>query len=48
MKKQIRIGVFESNSSSTHSLTIVSEDEFKKWKNGETENFFVEDGEKID
>ena len=35
MKKQIRVGVFESNSSSTHSLTIVSEDEFKKWKNGE-------------
>ena len=50
MKKQIRIGVFESNSSSTHSLTIVSEDEFKKWKNGEVifnrwEKTFVENKE---
>jgi hypothetical protein len=32
--KQIRIGVFETNSSSTHSLTIVSAEEYKKFKNG--------------
>ena len=33
--KQIRVGVFETNSSSTHSLTIVSEEEYEKWKSGE-------------
>lgn len=31
---QIRRGVFETNSSSTHSITICSESEFDKWKNG--------------
>ena len=35
MKKQIRKGVFETNSSSVHSLTICDADTFKKWKNGE-------------
>lgn len=35
MKRQIRIGVFETNSSSTHSLTMCSEEEFKKWTAGE-------------
>lgn len=35
MKRQIRRGVFETNSSSTHSLTMCSEEEFEKWKNGE-------------
>lgn len=35
MKKQIRRGVFETNSSSTHSLTMCSEEEFEKWENGE-------------
>lgn len=35
MKRQIRKSVFETNSSSTHSLTICSKDEFKKFKNGE-------------
>ena len=34
MKKQIRYGVFESNSSSTHTLTIVTEAEFDAWKKG--------------
>lgn len=33
--KQIRVGVFETNSSSTHSLTIVSEEDYEKWKSGE-------------
>lgn len=31
----IRSGVFETNSSSTHSLNICTEDEFNKWINGE-------------
>ncbi len=33
--KQIRVGVFETNSSSTHSLTIVSKEEYEKFKEGE-------------
>ena len=32
--RQIRRGVFETNSSSTHSLTICSEEEFEAWRNG--------------
>lgn len=35
MKIQIRRGVFETNSSSVHSLTMCAVDEFQKWKNGE-------------
>lgn len=35
MKRQIRFGVYETNSSSTHSLTMCSEEEFKQWENGE-------------
>ncbi len=35
MKRQIRRGVFETNSSSTHSLTVCTKDEFEAWKNGE-------------
>lgn len=31
----VRRNVFETNSSSTHSLTMCSEDEYNKWKNGE-------------
>ena len=33
--RTIRIGTFETNSSSTHSITICMESEFLKWKNGE-------------
>ena len=32
---QIWQGVFETNSSSTHSITIASESDFDKWKNGD-------------
>ena len=32
--KTIRYNVFETNSSSTHSLIICTDDEFEKWKNG--------------
>ena len=35
MNRKIRRSVFETNSSSTHSLTICSEDEFEAWKRGE-------------
>ena len=35
MKRQIRFGVFETNSSSTHSLQICTKDEFNRWVDGE-------------
>lgn len=35
MKVQIRRNVFETNSSSVHSITMCSGDEYKKWENGE-------------
>ena len=35
MKRQIRRGVFETNSSSVHSLTMCSDEEYSKWENGE-------------
>ena len=33
--KQVRHGVFETNSSSTHSITMCMESEFIAWQNGE-------------
>jgi len=33
--KQVRHGVFETNSSSTHSLVICTTEEYKKFENGE-------------
>ena len=33
--KLIRRGTFETNSSSTHSITMCKESDFDKWKNGE-------------
>lgn len=35
VKETIRRGVFETNSSSTHSLTMCTEEEYQKWKDGE-------------
>lgn len=35
MKKVIRRGTFETNSSSTHSLTMCTKETYDKWKNGE-------------
>lgn len=35
MKIQVRRGVFETNSSSVHSLCICSEDDYDRFKNGE-------------
>lgn len=45
---QIRHGVFETNSSSTHSITMCTQAEFDAWKNGEVffdywKDKFVED-----
>ena len=34
MKRQIRYGVFETNSSSTHSLTMCTRNEFDEWRAG--------------
>lgn len=34
MKREIRRRVFETNSSSTHSLAICTEEEFENWKAG--------------
>lgn len=33
MKRQIRQGVFETNSSSTHSLTMMMKSDYKRWHN---------------
>lgn len=44
MKRQVRRGVFETNSSSTHSITMCSEEEFESWKRGEV--LFDEWGER--
>lgn len=35
MKRQIRRGVYETNSSSTHSLVMCSGEEYDKWCSGE-------------
>lgn len=35
MKRQIRRGVFETNSSSAHSITMCMESDYDKWVNGE-------------
>lgn len=38
---QVRQGVFETNSSSTRSITIAPQSDFDKWKNGEV---YLNDG----
>lgn len=38
MKRQIRWGVFETNSSSTHSLTMMMKDDYRRWEN---ENLYL-------
>ena len=35
MRITIRRGVFETNSSSSHSLSILHHDDFEKWRNGD-------------
>ena len=39
--KQIRRGVFETNSSSTHSLTMMMKSDYKRWEN---EGLYLFDG----
>ena len=41
--KVIRLGVFETNSSSTHTMVIMPEEDFEKWKNGEILRFKWDD-----
>lgn len=41
MKKQIRRGVFETNSSSTHSLTMMMKSDYERW---EKENLYLYEG----
>ena len=45
MKRQIRYGVFETNSSSVHSLTMIDGTVYKKWENGEV--LFWEDNDEF-
>lgn len=33
--RTVRLGTFETNSSSTHSITMCMESDYEKWKNGE-------------
>lgn len=35
MKRQVRLGVFETNSSMTHALTMCTDSEYRKWQNDE-------------
>ena len=35
MKKTIRLGTFETNSSSAHSLIVLTPEDYEKWRNGE-------------
>lgn len=41
MKRRIRRGVFETNSSSTHSLTMMMKSDYKRWQ---TEELYLYDG----
>lgn len=43
MKRTIRRGVFETNSSSVHSLTMCSDEEWKAWERGELVFDYMED-----
>jgi len=44
MKRVIRIGVFETNSSSTHSLTIMMLDDYKRWQKSKTLYLHLDSG----
>lgn len=52
MKICVRRGIFETNSSSVHSLCICSADDYDKWKNGELlydfyNDVLIEDSDEI-
>lgn len=38
---QIRAGVFETNSSSTHSLCIMTQDDFNKWVSSHNGEYYL-------
>jgi hypothetical protein len=42
MKVQIRQGVFETNSSSTHVLSLFKKEVWDKFKNNDTDEFFMD------
>ena len=42
---QIRAGVFETNSSSTHSLCIMTQDDFNKWVSSHNGEYYFVDGD---
>lgn len=44
-KLQIRQGLFETNSSSTHTITIVDAEDFENWENGKV--WYNEDEDKF-
>lgn len=35
MKRQVRIGVFETNSSMTHAIAMCTDSDYQRWANGE-------------
>ena len=35
----IRYGLFETNSSSVHSMTLLTQDEYEKWESG---NYYID------
>ena len=41
--RTVRIGTFETNSSSTHALVILSKDDYRKWQNNEVVLDLIED-----
>lgn len=43
--RTLRTGVFETNSSSTHSITMCTQDEYDRWKDGEL--YYLEDSERF-
>ena len=45
MKKTIRLGVWETNSSSVHSFCICTEEEYDKWEKGDL--YYNRDEEKL-
>lgn len=54
MKAQIRISVFETNSSSVHTLVVMDHDDFIKWYHGDCyynpeikEFYSLEEGEEL-
>lgn len=43
--RTLRTGVFETNSSSTHSIAMCTQDEYDRWKDGEL--YYLEDSERF-